>query len=89
MAATVYLNAIRQAKRQFRTARAQRLIAYHLDDGYHGEAEEAAPGWYCWFPHPTHRGILVEAAALSLGSNAHPEGPVLPMVTLDFSFCIR
>ena len=46
MATSVYVNSILQSKRQLRTARQRRHIAYHLDYDYHGEAEIVGKGCY-------------------------------------------
>lgn len=65
MSTTAYHNQIRRAKRHLRQARATRRLAYHLDSGLHGEAAPTAtPGWWRWYPHPSHAGWLVEAAGL-------------------------
>jgi hypothetical protein len=72
MALTYYLDTIRRDKRRARMRRARRRLAYHLDYGVHGQAAYEAPGWYRWFPHPLHRGDLVEAAALVLGPELAP-----------------
>jgi hypothetical protein len=72
MTTLVFLHAIRRDKRRARMRRARRRLAYHLDYGVHGQAAYEAPGWYRWFPHPLHRGYLVEAAALVLGPEPEP-----------------
>lgn len=70
----MYLNSIRTAKRQLRTARSRRHIAYNLDLATHGEAELVAPGVYRYFPYPSHAGYPVDAAALSIGPRVQPQG---------------
>jgi len=60
---------MRAEKRALRTARARRMLAYNLDLATHGEAEPVptSPGWWRFFPHPSHRGWLVEEALLVIG----------------------
>jgi len=60
---------LRAEKRAHKQARARRALAYNRDYAMHGEAEPVptSPGWWRFFPHPSHRGWLVEEAALIIG----------------------
>lgn len=68
MIATGYDTYIADVKHQVRTARhcRTRVLAYHIELGYHGHATMVVTGIYRWYPSPGHVGWLVEADALVL-----------------------
>lgn len=66
-----YQKSIRAAKAKLRRARQARHIVYHLDLARHVEAVPVSDGWWRYYPYSSHPvGILVEASALVVGSQA-------------------
>jgi hypothetical protein len=70
MQSSVYLQHIRNTKRQLTRRIATRRLAYDLVQGIHGYIEpHAVEGWYRFFPHHLHRGYLLSADCLSICHN--------------------